>query len=192
MIPRGLCQCGCGKLTRIAACGPDYGQPRRYLKGHHPRKQRALSDPVLRFWAKVDRTGGCWLWVGNKLKSGYGLFRPGGAEHHKVAHRVSWDWANGPIPDGMSVLHKCDVRACVNPDHLFLGTQIENMRDMVAKGRAQHGESRPNAKLTEALVRQARTLAAQGESFVEIARRFGVSDKAIRCAVIGATWRHVA
>jgi len=84
------------------------------------------------YWAKVDKSSDCWLWTAS-LVCGYGSFRFNGRTHR--AHRLSWILQHGAIPSGKHVLHKCDTPACVNPSHLFLGGQLENMRDMVAKGR---------------------------------------------------------
>jgi len=93
-----------------------------------------------RFSSKVEKSSdplGCWTWAGAKNLQGYGeffLFRKGSRSHHGLAHRVAWEMFRGPIGD-MFVLHKCDTPACVNPEHLFLGTQKDNMRDALAKGR---------------------------------------------------------
>ncbi len=88
--------------------------------------------PIERFTAKVKRTPGCWLWQGSLTPLGYGQFSYLGDQR---AHRASWRIFCGEIPSGMFVLHRCDVRNCVNPEHLFLGTQADNIRDKVAKGR---------------------------------------------------------
>ena len=96
----------------------------------------ATTDAALlrRFWAKVDKSGDCWSWTGAKINWGYGQFRVG--KDHMLAHRCSYEHATGEtIPDGMMVCHRCDVPACVNPAHLFLGTAKDNMQDMLTKGR---------------------------------------------------------
>lgn len=92
-----------------------------------PMSRRApIAD---RFWAKVEKTEGCWEWTGSKSRKGYGQFNEG------RAHRVSWEMHNGPIPEGMFVCHHCDNPPCVRPDHLFIGDNAANMRDAFAKGR---------------------------------------------------------
>lgn len=95
-----------------------------------------------RFWPKVQKSDGCWLWIaGGDGSTGYGRIREGSkTKPTLLAHRVAWELTFGPIPDDLWVLHKCDTPRCVRPDHLFLGTSGENNNDMAAKGRAAHGE----------------------------------------------------
>ena len=94
-----------------------------------------LDDPAIpRFWAKVHKTSTCWLWTASTNKCGYGQFNYKGMCH--LAPRFAYLIAIGSIPDTLCVLHRCDNPRCVHPDHLFLGTQTDNLRDMIAKGRA--------------------------------------------------------
>jgi hypothetical protein len=94
---------------------------------------------AVRFWAKVQKSAGCWTWTANHLPKGYGVIGVGAADQGlKLAHRVSWEIHFGPIPAGLFVCHRCDNPPCVRPDHLFLGTVQDNVDDMVAKGRANY------------------------------------------------------
>lgn len=135
---------------------------------------------------------GCWLWpIVRAGKKGYGSFWF--KTKALPAHRVAYFLKNGPIPDQMSVCHSCDVRNCVNPDHLWLGTNADNVRDRNEKGRDgdRRGTKNGRAKLTEASVSEIRELLAAGEQKRVIAVRYGVSDVAISMIGLGKTWRHV-
>lgn len=149
-----------------------------------------------RFWAKVERGDDCWPWTGSRTHNGYGtilVIDPETRQHRmERAHRASWRLHFGPIPDGMQVLHRCDVRACIRPDHLFLGTAADNTADMIAKGRMPVGQRAANAKLTEDDVRRIRALAGAGRTYVSIAAEFGVGDRAVARIVQGIRWRHLA
>lgn len=105
--------------------------------------RRTLKPLDERFWSKVHKTDTCWLWVGACDPDGYGrLGKPYGADgpQYIPAHRLSWVLNRGPIPPSAHVLHRCDIRNCVRPEHLFLGTQTINMADKVAKGRQHRGD----------------------------------------------------
>lgn len=125
-----------------------------------------------RFWSKVLKTDGCWLWQASiNVVSGYGQFSYQGRPH--AAHRIAWLLEYGEMPE-LLVLHECDVRACVRPSHLFLGTHVDNMRDMAKKGRygtiRPHvvGEQHGNAKLTWEIVRAARQGGLSGAEFARL------------------------
>lgn len=145
----------------------------------------------IRFWKFVDKSQGCWLWTGVRNNVGYGRINPGGgSKRYASAHRISWLLAHGQSPPrGMCVLHRCDNRLCVNPDHLFLGTNSENMADMVGKGRAAKGEKNVHAKLTLEQVRHIRRSKSEGAKVSALAKQFGVTQATIYYIVSGTTWR---
>lgn len=139
----------------------------------------------------MDPNGGCWLWNG-ALFNGYGSIRDNGAEY--AAHRYSYSLHYGPIPDGLFVCHRCDVPACVNPAHLFLGTHADNMADMARKGRAARqggprGSLNSNARLNE---KQVAEIIASPEGARKIAARLGVTPAVIGRIRRRQAWRHVS
>lgn len=147
---------------------------------------------VSRFWAKVDRSGECWVWTKGCNDKGYGVF---GVWHAKsvLAHRVSWIIAHGSIPRGIFVLHHCDNPPCVRPSHLYLGTHEDNARDVVVRKR-HAGRSRrtPNARLTfEQAQEIRRRIAAGGISQTRLASEYGVSQSTISLIVLGKVWPEV-
>lgn len=140
----------------------------------------------VRFWPKVNKTDTCWLWDGCLQSRGYGQisFR----DKIEYAHRVAYVLTYGEIPSGLYVCHKCDNRRCVNPEHLFVATQQENLSDMVSKGRQSLGIKRNNAKLTDSVVRFIRK---SDETSTALAQKFGVAPRTIRWARSRLTWKHV-
>ena len=137
---------------------------------------------------RVDPDTGCMLWQLSCWSNGYGQ-ACGENRRRQSAHRLSWEAHVGPIPDGLCVLHKCDVRSCVNPDHLFLGTQLDNIKDMHRKGRQvnpdNHGALNQNATLTEAQVKAVYT---GKESTLALVKKLGVGPSAINRIKNGFSW----
>lgn len=150
-----------------------------------------------RFLAKVHKTKeGCWLWTASCYPNGYGMFSMNWRQSPNCAHRAAWQLFRGEIPDGLLVCHRCDNPKCVNPDHLFLGTQSDNMKDMSEKGRGKpptfRGEKHLMSTLTVEDVSQIRTLLANGVSQAKVSRLFNVSQHAIWSIKTGRTWREAA
>lgn len=139
--------------------------------------------PRERFEALVspEPMSGCWLWAGAISDSGYGRFNLN--HKNRRAHKVAWELFVGPIAPGLSVCHRCDNKACVNPRHLFLGTQFDNMRDCAIKGHLR-------AKLTPAQVVEIRGLLSTTRRG-EIAARYGVSQSAIYLIAKRENWARV-
>ena len=137
--------------------------------------------PLHYFQAKIqeDPKTGCHIWTAAKYSNNYGHIR--WQEKDLLAHRVAWEYENGKIPPGLQVCHKCDQPQCCNPDHLFLGTQTDNMRDMINKGRDcfPRGERQGFAKLTEADVLNIRQRIAEGERNKDLAIKYDVDPSTI-------------
>jgi hypothetical protein len=159
------------------------------------RQPRTMADiggikDVIRS-STVINASGCWLWCRGGFRNGYGSIRVDGAA--KLAHRVSFAaFRNaGEFPE-LRVLHRCDVRRCCNPEHLFLGTDADNIHDMVTKGRHSFGERCGKSILTASIVREIRHLSAGGMSYGSIAKHFGVSRSCVAFVLQGRTWRHVS
>ena len=158
---------------------------------------RSSRSPHERFWDHV--TPGfpdeCWVWPGAVNGSGYG-FLHGDREHRWVlAHRISWEIHNGPIPVGKNVLHTCDNPPCVNPAHLYVGTKKDNALDRSSRGRGrenrQQGEANTNAKLTEAEAKAVIALLATGRSQMEVGRMLGISQQQVSRIANRRSWAHV-
>lgn len=140
-----------------------------------------------RFWSKVhpEPMSGCWLWDGFIVSDGYGIFRYAKGEVYR-AHRLAYILSRGPIPEYMVVRHKCNNRACVNPDHLVLGTHADNSADMVRARRYKVA-----AKITEQQVFEIRKRAKSGEPYVVLAVEFKIGPAAVSRIVRRQTWKHV-
>lgn len=159
-----------------------------------PRKrtnQHSSGTTIERFERMIAvGSSDCWYWTGSVNRLGYGIFV---ALNETKAHRVAYKLFCGEIPEGLFVLHKCDTRCCVNPDHLMLGTQADNVKDMVSKGRAKqiplYGEKNPQSKLTVSQVKEIRCRVKNGETQRSMCTIFGVSPMTISRLVRGETWK---
>lgn len=166
-----------------------------YLAVRAARRAAMVESDILqdksfqkRFYKKVLKSDGCWEWQASLNHGGYGQIGFNGGVLY--AHRAAWILANGPIPDGLYVCHKCDNRKCCNPEHMFLGTFEDNMNDKVQKGRQNRpvGEKHPKAVLTWDAVKDIRTRVGAGERQVDIAKEYGVSPATIGGVVHNRTW----
>lgn len=176
------------------------------------------TKDITRFWTKVNKTETCWLWTASRVNTGYGRFY---ANRHAIsAHRFSYAIAYGAIPNALCVCHRCDTPSCVRPDHLFLGTNADNSRDMTNKGRSasgdkssarihkekrprgeQHwayktpermrGENNGRAQLSEQQVRDIRNRYACGALQCELAKEYNKSQSVISAIILRKLWQHV-
>ena len=143
-----------------------------------------------------EPNSGCLLWMGAALTKGYGIAQWGKRGNKFLVHRLAWQAANGPIPEGKVICHKCDVPACINPTHLFAGTQSENIKDMYAKGRVSRyrgqaplgGMKHPAAKLTDEIVRQIRSDSRPAKAW---AAEIGVHQMTIYKIRNRRSWAHI-
>lgn len=165
----------------------------------------AESESILRRYATYLEQSkrnerGCLLWAGPKNHDRYGvLYRKPYGRGGVLVHRLAWTLNKGHIPHGLKVLHRCDVPGCIAIDHLFLGTQADNMADMWAKGRGRHvchgkgpkGTAHASAKLNDELVREMRRRHQEGERVCALAREFGIDDSAASRIISRKRWAHV-
>lgn len=208
-IPYGYCLCGCGQKTEIAPktqtkYGHTKGMPKPYCLQHGHRGPHGFSPPIKglpdpryfvpipvlsedetnRFWAKVRRVDSskCWEWQSTKSEGGYGRFHLQGRQI--PAHRVAYSLTSGVIPPGFLVRHECDNPGCCNPDHLRIGTPLDNMNDRGMRHRQWR-------KLDVNIVRDIRERKRKGETHREIAARYGLSSSTVGQIVRKEIWVHV-
>ena len=189
-MPQSITLCsihGCGKPRATRGyCSAHYSLWRR-----HGDPQ--WNSPRQRFERRIDRSAeGCWEWTGSCCTAGYGILsvdnRP------RLAHRLAYEFYREMIPTGMQVLHTCDNRRCVNPDHLYLGTHDDNMRDKVRRNRCSSlkGTESPTAVLSEDQVCAIRAeYAACGVSQRVLAARFGVTQSTVSAIIRKVRWKHL-
>lgn len=171
------CGCGRAKVKQAAKC-------RSCFTGTSANTG-SLAD---RLWGRVQvgDPDVCWLWTGAVAKNGYGQYS------RRYAHRLIYEAARGPIPTGLFVCHSCDTPLCVNPRHLWLGTNGDNMRDALLKGRTARGERNPQARLTPSAVQAIRQAISDGATHQGVADLFGVSRRTVGHIVSGDTWAWLA
>lgn len=163
---------------------------RKHVTLHNSQNQANIVKE--RFIKNIEISkSGCWLWKKCKDRDGYGVMFDTGK--YKTAHRYSWELHNGKIPYKNLVCHKCDVRHCVNPEHLFLGTCLDNNKDRKQKGRNNHvvGEKCPMTKLTEKNVIKIRNRLKNGELIINIASEFNVHVNTISRLKHYKSWSHI-
>jgi hypothetical protein len=154
----------------------------------------AIARALTYFMDRVEfeQNSGCWLWSGPLAAGGYGCVVQGKRGRYK-AHRVSWFLFHGDTASGLKVCHRCDTPLCVNPAHLFIGTQADNVADMMAKGRHRapglHGERNPMARLSASDAERVRQHVQAGGTQRAIAKQLGVSPMTVCRVVNGQTWR---
>lgn len=191
-IPFGYCQCGCGGKTFVPgktdrSIGRVKGVPMRFMRGHHP------TTSIDEF--RIDENG-CWVWQRHRNKAGYGTIHKKG---HRYAHRYYYELHNGPIPVGKVICHKCDNPSCVNPSHLMVADQKENILDMVQKGRGPdyaknsgQGETHSRSKLTEKQVLEIRATFRPGiDTYKSFGAAYGISDAHVSRILRKVDWRHL-
>lgn len=176
---------GCGiKVVRQVG---DEGR-KRFCSVKCARAHQIMASREERYWGKVIKNPeGCWGWSGRRSTFGYGVIHTGprGASRQEVAHRISWEIHNGPIPAGLHVCHHCDNPPCSNPDHLYVGDQAANMADRDERGR--HG----TAKLTPSDIRSIRARRAMGERLATLSHDFGVSIGQVSLIARRLAYKHV-
>ena len=203
------------RLCSVEGCNSTNYEARGLCKKHYDYAKNTgqlnnLPKKTLeqRFWEKVNKNGPihpvlqtpCWVWTAAPNPKGYGVISLGSeGKGNVLAHRLSWEIQHGDIPKSLCVLHKCDNPPCVNPEHLFLGTKLDNNRDMIAKGRFKpdpscyvHGAQHGNSKLSDDVVREARVRFGKGKATIkELAKENAVSKATMHAALTRQTWRHV-
>lgn len=160
------------------------------------RKPRPPEERFLKKFTQLSNQE-CWLWEAGKDLDGYGVFQIGTKKTGK-AHRFSYQHFKGKIPDGMMICHHCDTPSCVNPDHLFIGTALTNVKDCVQKGRRSKerysynvGNNHPRAKIIASDVLMIRKLMKSGISRKDIAARYNVSSSTISDISLKRSWKHI-
>ena len=186
---------GCSNdASSLHMCNMHYKRFKKHGSAMADKPSRKGPDLLrLESQTSINEATQCWEWTGSKNAKGYGKLWFSPLQRVASAHRVSYSIRVGEIPDGLHVLHKCDNPGCVNPAHLFLGTNQDNMDDMVRKGRHAdfRGSNGGNAKLNEASAMKILTRVRSGESLGSLADEFGVSKRTVLFIKQRITWKNI-
>lgn len=185
------CVCVCGNSRKFNGREILSGKYKSCGCKSNPNRKEYLQNFKNKFWSKViKKENGCLEWNGSK-RNLYG--RIGYKGKILSCHRLSWEWQNGEIPKGLQICHKCDNPSCVNPDHLFLGSHTENMRDCFNKNRNNNrkGSNNSNSKLNEHIVSVIRNEYLKDITLNEISKKYNVSKSTISRILKNKSWRHV-
>lgn len=176
--------CGAPKAWARKLCKKCYY--REYAKGTHKNFEKLRPRDIIE--TNVDKSSGCWVWLGTRNEFGYGIVITGNKSLR--AHRVSYEAFKGDVPPDKVVMHSCDNPSCVNPEHLSVGSKTDNNRDAVRKNRHAHGEKNGHAKLTAEQVKMIKESAYEGTQ-ASLAKKLGVHQSVISKIKSGNRWKHV-
>lgn len=179
-----ICKCNCENITTLNGGLLNFGHYKSCGCVHGLSAREYIKSKI-----KIDPNTGCWIWQGSMLGKKYGAVKWKTKEWG--SHRLSYTVFKGEIPEGLCVCHKCDIPACVNPEHLFLGTKSENSKDMMNKKRQRNGELINTSKLTAEIVKSIKKRLETENNCAKIAREYGVYDTTILDIKNNKRWKHI-
>lgn len=184
------CQCDCGNIKNILGGNLTSGSYKSCGCKDSIHRENYDEEMKQKLLSSIKDVNGCWEWQGARHRQGYGNFPYKRSVH--LAHRISWKLFKGEIPINMKVCHKCDNPPCVNPDHLFLGYQKDNVNDMFKKQRKDHkGEKHPRVKLTKQQILEIRDLLNRGITQEIICSKYGITNSHVGSIKHRRTWKDI-
>jgi HNH endonuclease len=187
---RWLCKCDCGgeKIVNESSLYGGHTTSCGCLQNLNDKEYNEKTKLRLQKNIEIDEKN-CWIWCAGKHKQGYGQVGIRGKS--QLVHRITWEIYKGKIPEGMKVCHKCDVTSCCNPDHLFLGTQNDNVKDGIGKGRYKNRDISKNRrnKLNFLQVQEIKKLHEEGMTRKELEKMFNVGQTCIAKILCGISWK---